>query len=145
MSSPFQGYLIAAVKEVSGVTTYIPFPNQYIQFDSYSSNPKQREEIKAYRDDNTRELYRVTAEGKKSKITFTVRPLNLAQKMAFQSFFYDNEVDHVQRKIQIKYWDDDSNTYSTGYFYRPNMEFPINHITADDIKYKEFKMELIEY
>lgn len=145
MSSPFKGYLIRGIKMVNNVKTYTIFPNRFIEFDTYSSNPKQREEIKAYRDDNTRELYRVTAEGKKSKITFTVRPLHLSEKMALQNFFYDHETDHVQRKVWIEYWNDDGNNYAEGYFYRPNMEFAINHVGEDDIKYKELKMELIEY
>lgn len=145
MSSPFKGYLIRGIKMVNNVKTYTVFPVRYIQFDTYSTNPKQREELKAYRDDNSRELYRVTAQGMKTKITFTVRPLHLADKMTLQSFFYDHETDHVQRKVWIEYWDDDSNSYSEGYFYRPNMEFAINHIGEDDIKYKELKMELIEY
>lgn len=139
MSTPFRGYLLRAID------TNRIFPNKFIQFDTYSSNPKQREELKAYRDDNSRELTRVTAEGMKSKITFTVRPLWLEEKMELQQFFYSAEADHVQRKIQLEYWDDENNTYDTGYFYRPNMEFPISHITDDNIRYKETKMELIEY
>lgn len=145
MSSPFKGYLIRGISMVNNVKTYTIFPNKYIQFDTYSSNPKQREELKAYRDDNSRDLYRITADGMKTKITFTIRPLNLADKMAVQQFFYDHETDHKQRKCWIEYWDDDGNTYHEGYFYRPNMEFPINHIEDDNIKYKEMKMELIEY
>lgn len=139
MSTAFRGYLLKAVD------TNIIFPNKYIQFDTYSSNPKQREELKAYRDDNSRELYRVTAEGKKTKITFTIRPVWLNEKIEIQNFFYNAESDHVQRKVRLEYWDDENNTYDVGYFYRPNMEFPMSHITNDNIKYKELKMELIEY
>ena len=46
--SDFKGFLL---KNSSGETL-----DRYIQFDTYSSTPNQREEINAYRDDNTRDL-----------------------------------------------------------------------------------------
>lgn len=145
MSTNFKGYLFRGIKMVNNVKTYTAFPNSYIQFESFHSTPKQREELKAYRDDNSRELTRVTAEGMKSKFWFTVRPLWIEEKIAVQNFFYNHETDHVQRKVWLEYWDDDSNSYSEGYFYRPNLEFTISHVTDDRIKYKEQKLELIEY
>lgn len=141
----FKGYLLRSIVMNGTTPVYTVFPNRFIKFDSWSSNPKQREELKAYRDDNSRKLTRVTAEGKKTKITFTVRPLDLDDKIELQNFFYSAEVDHVQRKVHLQYWDDENNRYDEGYFYRPNMEFPINHIEGENIKYKELKMELIEY
>lgn len=140
----FEGYLFAScdanfrMKQV--------FPNKYIQYNSWSSTPNQREEIKAYRDDNTRNLTRVTAAGMKSVFSFKVRSnLHLDDKMEIQQFFTNAELDTTQRKINIKFWDDENNTYKTGTFYRPNMKFPIVKITDDDIVYGELTIECIEY
>ena len=95
----FEGYLF---RSTSG-----PFPNEYIQFSSWQTTPNQREEIKAYRDDNTRNLTRVTAAGRKTAIQFKTRPhLHLAEKQAIQDFFYTNETNHDERKIPITFWND---------------------------------------
>lgn len=138
--SNWQGYLLKAV------ATNTIFPSEYIVFNTWKSTPNQREEIKAYRDDNTRNLTRVTAAGKKSIFSFTVRPsLRLDQKIAIQQFFYNAESDHVQRRITLQFWDDENNEYKIGDFYRPNMEFPIMSISDDTIIYGELKLEFIEY
>jgi hypothetical protein len=140
----FEGYLLAACDV--NFTARRVFPNKYIQYNSWSSTPNQREEIKAYRDDNTRNLTRVTAAGKKSVFSFKVRsPLHLDDKIEIQKFFTDFELDKEQRKINLRFWDDEHNEYKTGTFYRPNMQFPIIKITDDDIIYGELTIECIEY
>lgn len=142
----FRGYLFKKTITQGTSTIDVPFPNRYIALDTWSSTPNQREEIKAYRDDNTRDLTRVTAQGKKSKFSFKTRKkLHLNEKKEIQQFFTSSEVDANQRKIQLTFWNDESNSYKTGYFYRPNMEFKIYKITDDDIIYDEMSFELIEY
>lgn len=138
MSTNFAGYLLK--------TGNVIFPLKYIAYESWETTPNQREEIKAYRDDNTRNLTRVTAQGKKSKITFSTRDnLTLEQKIEIQNFFTSHEVSAEERKIQITFWNDEDNDYKTGYFYRPNTSFKIAHITEDNIFYKALKIELVEY
>ena len=138
MATNFAGYLLK--------TGNVEFPLKYIQYESWDTTPNQREEIKAYRDDNTRNLTRVTAAGRKSKISFTLRDnLTLEQKIEVQKFFTDHEVSADERKIQLTYWNDEENAYKTGYFYRPNMSFKISRITDTTIFYKAMKIELIEY
>ena len=140
----FEGYLVASVNNSGNVIA--PFPSEYMAFESYTSAPNQREEIKAYRDDNTRELFRITAEGMKSKIEFkTVKTLHLRDKQAIQSWISGATVDVHQRKVHIKFWDDENNQYKTGYFYIPNMNFPIKRITENDIIYGEIDITFIEY
>ncbi len=134
----FYGYLLKSGNDI--------FPHKYIQVESWSTTPNQREEIKAYRDDNTRDLTRVTAAGRKTAIQFKTRAhLHLAEKQEIQNFFVSHEVDHAERKIQLTFWNDESNDYQTGYFYRPNMDFVIERITEDDIVYGEFTFDLVEY
>lgn len=134
----FSGYLLKSGNDI--------FPHKYIQLASWNTTPNQREEIKAYRDDNTRNLTRVTAAGRKTAIQFKTRPhLHLAEKEEIQNFFYNHETDHDERKIQLTFWNDESNTYETGYFYRPNMQFVIEQISDADIVYAEFTFDLVEY
>ena len=154
----FLGYFFKATK------TNVNFPNQYVKYDSYATTPNHREEIRAYRDENTRELYRITADGMKTKITFSTREnLHKADKEAIQSFFTNAEAQESdsytawkQRKVQLTYWNEEDGAYETSYFYRPNLQFKINHIeptnqvdSSDnviyDIIYDSLDMELIEY
>lgn len=139
----FLGHLIAHSDGTNAL------PNAYIDWNSYDSSPKQREEIKAERDDNTRELIRVTADGMKTAIHFKTRDgLHLADKKAFMKWFKDLETDATklkQRKVEIQYWDDDASDYTTGTFYLANFKFPIKHITDNDIVYGSTDIDLIEY
>lgn len=135
----WNGYFIKATK------TNTIFPMKYIVVESYETIPCAREEIKAYRDDNTRDLYRVTADGHKTSIKFTIRPLHLVDKKKVQKFFTDNESNAKERKIRLEYWNDELNSYETSNFYRPDITFKIKQVTKTDIKYDEFEINLIEY
>lgn len=123
-----------------------PFPQQYIEMGSWSSNPDQREEIRAYRDDNTRALTRITAQGRKSIFSFATRNnLHLKDKIAIQNWFTEKEVNSTERKIQLTFWNEETNNYDTGYFYRPNMEFKIKSIIGNDIIYDSMQFDFVEY
>lgn len=142
----WQGYLIKKTVTVGTSTVDVVFPDKYIALESWESTPNQREEIKAYRDDNTRDLTRITAQGKKSVFKFKTRNyLHLAEKQEIQNFFTSSESDPNQRKIYLTIWNEENNDYMSAYFYRPNMKFQIYKITNTDIIYKEFQFELIEY
>ena len=136
----FEGYLLKAV------ATGAIFPNKYIEYESWESTPDQREEIKAYRDDNTRNLTRITAAGKKSIFSFNTREgIHLSDKIAIQQFFTSAESNAEQRRITLQFWNEETNSYDTGDFYRPNMAFPIKKITGNDIIYKSMKFDFVEY
>lgn len=134
----FEGYLLKSGNDI--------FPHKYIQFSSWETTPNQREEIKAYRDDNTRDLTRVTAAGRKTAIVFKTRDnLNLNEKMEIQNFFTSHETNAAERKIPLTFWNDESNSYQTGYFYRPNIKFPIMSISGNNIVYAAIQIDLVEY
>lgn len=139
----FEGYLFATLNSDGNIKE--KFPSEYIALETWSSTPNQREELKADRDDNTRDLIRVTAQGKKSVFSFTTRKgLHLSDKKRIQKFFTDAETNSSQRNVSLRYWNEEENRYKDGSFYRPNMTFPIHKITETDIIYKELKFELIE-
>lgn len=136
----FKGYLIRATK------TGELFPHELISYDTYSTTPNQREELKAYRDDNTRNLTRVTAAGKKSVFSFNTRKnLRLSDLQTLKNFFDRNEEIAEQRKINLEYWDMENLTYKTGDFYRPNTPYKIRKITDTEIFVSEITIDFIEY
>lgn len=134
----FKGYLFKSGNE--------PFPHQYINYDSYDTLPNSREEIKAYRDDNTRNLTRVTAEGHKSSFSFKTRPgLHLDEVNDIKSWFDRHITNTNERKLNIEYWNNEELTYKTGDFYCADIKYSIRSITDDDIIYKEFEVSFVEY
>lgn len=136
----FQGYLIKG-----GVNNAI-FPHQYIAFEQYEATPNIREELKATRNDNTRELFRVTAAGKKNTIKFTTRDgLHLNEVEAIKNFFNANTVNADQRAVSLNYWNTEDLVYKSSIFYIPNVRYPIRKITSNDIIYNAIIFEFIEY
>ena len=119
--------------------------NSWLLASSYKSTPNQREEIKAIRDENTRDLTRVTAEGTKTVIQFQTLPVDLAGKKKIQKFFNDAMTDKLQRKVTVTYWNDQDNDYKTSSFYLPDIEFNIDYIDETNIYYSPLTFKLIEY
>lgn len=160
----FHGFLFAAGPSTQSSTPVGDeiFPMKFIVEESWSSSPNFREEIKAVRDDNTRLLTRVTAEGKKSSFSFETRDnLKLKDKIEILGWFTTNEgiftpseessdEAHAQRKIRLWFWNDEESKYKHGVFYRANLEYSIKRIGKDDngnpdIIYSKMKFELVEY
>lgn len=139
--SNYQGYLFGKI--VNG--QLVRFPDTYIVHDSYATTPNQREEIKAYRDENTRELFRITAQGKMSTFSFTTRKrLHLNEVEEIMDWFTDSEYNQEQRSIMLTYWNQETFDYETKAFYRPNLKFEIYEITETDIIYKPLTIDLIQ-
>lgn len=124
-------------------------PNKYISYQSFKVSPDQRLEIEAYRDANSL-LHRVTSTNFKSKIEFnTLGNLNLKDKEDIFAIISKGLVNDTQKKYYIEYWNDDRNSYRTGYFYTPNIEYTIRTITEDgtnsNIIYEPIRIAFIEY
>lgn len=137
----FQGYLIAYVKN----NNTVPFPHEYIAWEEWETNDDQREYIKAYRDENTRNLTLVQAEGQKTALTFKIRDnLHLADIRKIRTWFQNGEIDHSIRSIYIKYWNNDLLKYDYITCYQANPKFNIKKITDNDIIYKGRTVDLVE-
>lgn len=132
----FKGYLL------KGTNSDTVFPSKYIKMDSWEGTPRQREYLKAYRDDNTRNLTKVAAAGRKSTFHFTVPKTNLADREVIKLFFDQNQTSAGD--VYLEYWDDQDLRYRTGTFYYPNLKFKIEKHTDNDIQYNELALEFIE-
>lgn len=133
------------LKTVSG-TVYLSFPMRYVAYNGVKMNPNVREEIKAYRDDKTRNLTRVTATGTKSSMTLEMLGgLNNAAKKEIVAWFTSHETNTLQRKINLLFYDPDSDSYRTGTFYRADIEFTMLYTTTNDIIWDSFTIDLVEY
>ena len=134
MSTDYKGYLLKFNND--------KMPNSY--FTEYSSTPNQRLDSSAVRD-NYANLQRSTYKNYKTSITFTTHILNLEEKITFQNIIKTNMSNAVQRKVSVTYWNDETNKYSTGTFYIPDIEFSVMDATDDNIMYNPISVEMIEY
>ena len=136
--SSFDGWLLKYGSKI--------VPNKYLAYDDYAATPNQRTEIEAYRDLNNL-LHRDTSPNFKTKIDFNTRPLYLAEKMELQSVFASGLVNRAQRKYKVTYWDDEQNTYKTGVFYMPDVDYKIINVDEEtkNILYNKMRFALIEY
>lgn len=138
MPAEFRGYLFQSGSD--------PFPHNLIVYDSYTTLPNSREEIKAYRDDNTRDLTRITSEGHKSSFSFKTRKnLHLADIELMNDWFKTHIDLELERKINIEYWNMEELEYKTADFYVADIKYPIRQITDNDIIFDEFEVHFVEY
>jgi hypothetical protein len=134
----FEGYLIKFIK--SGEI----FPTELIALESYKSTPLQRTEIKAYRDSDNY-LRRITSPNFKSKLEFTTIRLNLAQMRIIRKRLNSAFQNSQQRKLKIKYWDDELLCYREMTAYIPDITYQYKKISSDNIEYMPVSFTFIEY
>lgn len=134
----FSGWLIKFPK------TNALFPHALIDKDTYSSTPLQRTELKAYRD-NDNLLHRVTSPNYKSKVEFSTIALDLAQLQTIRNVLNAAMDNSKERKLQVRYWDDELLNYRTMTAYVTDTTYPVSVISNTNIKYKAIKFTFIEY
>ncbi len=133
----FSGYLLAFGGKI--------LPHEYIQLSTYEVLPYQRTELAAYRDNNN-DLHRTTSSNHKTTIRFTTVPgLTLAQKRQLQISMASGIISNTERKYQITYWNDETNSYITGYFYMTDVSYTVRKISSTSIVYEPIPFEFIEY
>lgn len=138
--SNFNGWLIKFGEQI--------MPNEFLLVDGWEATPNQRTELDAYRDGNNL-LHRETSENFKTKLVMSVADLDLADKIRFQSIVNSGMIDAKERKVNVTYWNDETNRYVTSPtgFYMPDIKWVIERVDEDEknIHYKKFTITLIEY
>lgn len=136
--SNFQGWLLKFGDEI--------LPNKFLSYDDYTATPNQRTEVDAWRDCNNL-LHRDTSPNFKTKIEFNTRPVYLDEKIQMQAVFQSGLINETQRKYQVTYWNDETNSYAIGEFYMPDVDFKVINVDEDtnNILYNKMRFALIEY
>ncbi|MCH5298007.1 MAG: hypothetical protein J1E85_10120 [Ruminococcus sp.] len=117
-------------------------PNKY--FLEYSSTPNQRMESDA-QTDQLGALHRTTLPHHRTSIKFSTHILSLDEKIKFQNIINNAITNSLQRKVSVTYWNDETNSYKSGSFYIPDIEFQVIDANATNIEYNPITVELIEY
>lgn len=123
-------------------------PNSFLLADGWESTPNQRTEISAYRDANVL-LHRETSPNYKTKITITLREMNLTEMSALKEVIKQATVNEQERKISLTYWNDETLEYTEAItkVYMPDVTYKIHRVdeTKKDIEYDSFTMTFIQY
>lgn len=137
----FNGYLL----KLGGASGTV-FPMKYIKIEGYDITPNQRMESEAKRT-ITGNLQRTTVSHTASKIEFNTPKMTNLDVDAMMSLFRSKWTNKRERKINLQYYDMETNSYKTGSFYMPDIKFPIERIDLETnlVYYGETRIAFIEY
>ena len=125
---------------------YTEFPIKYIKSESYKVTPDQRLETEAGRA-VTGYLHRTTAEHMPAKIDMTTIPLTNDDVKTINVLLANAFTDSAQRKLDLRYYEPSSDSYKTGTFYMPDIDYDIQRVDLVNnvIYYKPTRLAFIEY
>ena len=132
----FSGYLL----KIDGTT----LDHKYIYKDSYAITPNRRQDLDPYRDANGK-LHRNVVSHYVTTISFQTKPMWNTELAQFMSFIRSRYSSTAEKKLSITYYCPDTDSYQTGDFYLPDIQFPIHMIDGNKILYKSVQIEFIEY
>ena len=126
--------------------SWVNFPLKFIAFESYSITPDQRMEASANRATSGK-LVRDTVEHTASKIEFNTPPVTNSEVREMNNMFSAAFTNARERKLEVRYYDTETDAYKTGEFYMPDTEYPIYRVDlqTNTIYYKSLRFALIEY
>ena len=137
----FNGYLIRV-----GGSSGTNLPMKYIKVEGYNITPNQRMETEAKRD-VTGVLHRTTVAHTSSKVEFNTPVMTNADVDEMMTLFRSAWTNTSERKLDLQYYDMETNSYKTGTFYMPDIKFQIQRIDSirNIIYYMETRIAFIEY
>ena len=137
----YNGYLIKL-----GGSSGTPLPMKFIKLDGYNISPNQRMEAEAGRS-VTGLLHRTTVAHTASKIEINTPYITNRDVDEMMTLFRNAWTSTLERKLNLEYYDMETNSYKTGTFYMPDIKFEIDHIEADInvVVYKEIRIAFIGY
>lgn len=140
----FSGYLIKVAATASA--THVEIPLKYMRAETYSVTPNQRMEWSAERDVNGF-LHRVTVSNMPPKIEFETPLMTNSEISALNSIISAAYSDATERKLNVEYYDPESDTYKKHDCYLPDVKYEIRSVDATNnvINYEQLRYAFIGY
>lgn len=126
--------------------SYTAFPTDLVNSESYKVTPDQRMEASANRASSGK-LIRSTVSHTASKIELNTIILTNSQLATIETLLTNAYTDSLQRKLELRYYVPQSDSYKTGEFYVPDVDYDILRIDKDKniIWYSSVRYAFIEY
>lgn len=132
----FQGYLIKFGDTI--------MPNKYIQYDSYTSTPRQVMDLEAWRDgDGT--LHRNTLQVAKAKVEWETPHINDVALSELLGIIDAAITNTAERQVEVTFWDDQAMNYRTMTAYMPDVQYKARTVQGNTLWYNPIRFALIEY
>jgi len=141
----FDGTLMQ-MRRPSG-SVYDNFPLGLIVTKSYKSTPNQRLDLSSSKRNLNGVLQRNVIRHMPFKVEFTLRKMTNAELSQFTSFMRSHFTDELQREFYMRYYNDETDSYNTGRFYMPDVQYQKDTVDLQNrvIKYAEARVAFIEY
>lgn len=122
------------------------FPLEYIHYETYKVTPNQRMDIEAGRD-STGLLHRSVVSHSATKIEFETPYMDSNRVGTMMALIKKWWISTQERKIKVRYYDPETDSYKTGTFYMPDIEFNIRNIDTvnEVVNYEPIRIAFIEY
>ena len=134
----FSGYLLS----LGGSN----LPLKYIYKESYKVTPNRRQDLDPKRDEEGK-LHRNTLSHTATTISFQTKPMWNDEMASLMSLIRGSYSNTLEKKVNVTYFSPDTNSYHSGTFYIPDIEFTIDMVDTKEnrILYLSTTIELIEY
>lgn len=121
-------------------------PNRFIEWDSYTIKPNQRQDLDSYTDANGL-THRNALSHTKSDVEFKIRKLLEKDARSIINGITSNYINSKERDANCEYYDPESGTNKTGHFYLdPSQQFKISGIDAEgNLIYDAINFRFVEY
>lgn len=141
----FDGTLMQ-MRRPSG-SVYDDFPLGLIVAESYKATPNQRLDRSTSKRNVNGVLQRNVIRHMPFKVEFNLRKMTNAELVQFTSFMRAHYTDELQREFYMRYYNDETDSYDTGRFYMPDVQYQKNYVDLENrvIKYAEARVAFIEY
>ena len=138
----FNGKLL----ELKTGNSWVNVPMDFFALESYSATQDQRMESSANRATSGK-LVRTTVEHTATKIEFKTPPITNREVAVLNGLLSAAYIDELERKVEARYYDPATDSYKTGEFYVPDVEYPIYRVDLETntVYYKSLRYALIEY
>ena len=137
----FNGYLIKL-----GGDNGTPLPLRFMRYETYQITPNQRMDYNSTRD-SLGVLHRTVVSHTATKIEFNIPRMDNWSVEEFMKLMRKYWTSAAERKITLSYYDPEYNTYRTGTFYMPDINFTIANVDEYNgiVNYAETRVAFIEY
>lgn len=132
----YSGYLIKFGSTI--------LPWDYISAASYKATPSQRLDLDSFRDSDGI-LHRTVLDHTASKVEWETPYLTNVQVQTMLNIFTAAMTITAERKVTVTYYNMESDSYETGTFYMPDIEFTIHSASSTELVYEPIRIAIIEY
>lgn len=120
------------------------FPLKYMNTKTYTTTPLVRQDLESYRDANGY-LHRDVLPHKPTKIEFTTPPIENKDVVEINALFRENFINEAERKLNITYYNMETDQYLSCEAYMPDTSYVINNILNGVVYYDPIRLAFIEY